>query len=42
MFLRRGAPGDADRARPLIDAARRQFEQLGMTGWVARAPLLAK
>jgi hypothetical protein len=37
MFLRRGGPGDADRAGPLLDAARRQFEQLGMTGWSLRA-----
>ena len=37
MFLRRGGPGDADRAGPLLDAAQRQFEQLGMTGWSLRA-----
>ena len=37
MFLRRGRPHDADRAGPLLDAARRQFEHLGMTGWSLRA-----
>jgi predicted ATPase/class 3 adenylate cyclase len=37
MFLRRGEPDDGDRARPLLEAARRQFEEIGMTGWLARA-----
>ncbi|HEX6380437.1 MAG TPA: hypothetical protein VF180_04250, partial [Acidimicrobiia bacterium] len=37
MLLRRGGPHDADRAVPLLDAARRQFEQLDMTGWILRA-----
>lgn len=33
--------GDAERARPLLDAARRQFETIGMTGWIRRADDLA-
>ncbi|HEV8624576.1 MAG TPA: hypothetical protein VG034_08970 [Acidimicrobiia bacterium] len=37
MFVRRTASGDADRARPLLQAARHQFDDLGMTGWVRRA-----
>jgi len=37
MYLRRGQPGDLERARPLLDAARRQFEDMGMTGWIRRA-----
>jgi len=34
---RRGAPGDGERARRLLDAARLQFEALGMTGWLRHA-----
>jgi tetratricopeptide (TPR) repeat protein len=42
MYVRRGQPGDLDqRARPLVDAARSQFEALGMTGWVRRAEELS-
>ncbi len=37
VFLRRGGP-HADQAGPLLDAARRQFEQLGMSGWVRACP----
>ncbi|HEV8623086.1 MAG TPA: AAA family ATPase [Acidimicrobiia bacterium] len=37
VHLRRGAPGDAEQARPLIEAALRQFRSIGMTGWVRRA-----
>jgi tetratricopeptide (TPR) repeat protein len=37
MHVDRGAPGDAERARFLLGAARRQFEALGMTGWIQRA-----
>jgi class 3 adenylate cyclase/tetratricopeptide (TPR) repeat protein len=37
MSVRRGQPGDLDRAGPLLDAARRQFEEIGMTGWIRRA-----
>ncbi|MGH9010964.1 MAG: ATP-binding protein [Acidimicrobiia bacterium] len=34
--------GDAARARPLLEAARRQFESIGMTGWIRRADDLAR
>jgi tetratricopeptide (TPR) repeat protein len=37
MYLRRGQPGDLERARPLLDAAHRQFTDMGMTGWIRRA-----
>lgn len=37
MFLRRGAAGDTERARPFLDAASQQFQTLGMTGWIQRA-----
>jgi len=37
MFIRRGRSGDVDRAHPLLQSARRQFEDLGMTGWLHRA-----
>ena len=36
MLLRRGGP-HAEGARPLLDAARRQFELLGMSGWARHA-----
>ena len=42
MYARRGAPGDAERARPLLDAALRQFRTLGMPGWIRRAEALLK
>ncbi|MDQ3944933.1 MAG: hypothetical protein M3357_07265 [Actinomycetota bacterium] len=32
MYVRRGKPGDLNRARPLLDAARRQFEEIGYDG----------
>ncbi len=41
MFVRRDAAGDRDRARPLLEAARRQFETIGMTGWIGRTDELA-
>ncbi len=41
MYARRGAPGDRDRARPLLDSARSRFESLGMTGWLRRAEALS-
>jgi class 3 adenylate cyclase/tetratricopeptide (TPR) repeat protein len=37
MYLRHAQPGDLERARPLLDAAHRQFEDMGMTGWIRRA-----
>jgi tetratricopeptide (TPR) repeat protein len=42
MYARRGAPGDPERARPLLDAALRQFGTLGMPGWIRRAEALLK
>jgi tetratricopeptide (TPR) repeat protein len=36
MYLRRDGRGDDDRARTLVDAGRRQFEAIGMTGWIRR------
>jgi tetratricopeptide (TPR) repeat protein len=41
MLARRGEPGDPEAARPLLTAARRQFESIGMTGWLRRADELA-
>jgi tetratricopeptide (TPR) repeat protein len=40
MYLRRDAPGDRGRAAPLLDAALRQFRELGMWGWIRRAETL--
>jgi class 3 adenylate cyclase/tetratricopeptide (TPR) repeat protein len=40
MYVRRGEPGDFDRARPLVEAASRQFEAIGMTGWIRRVDQL--
>lgn len=37
MAVRRMRPGDTAAARPQLEAARRQFEVLGMTGWARRA-----
>ena len=42
MYARRGAPGDPERAWPLLDAALRQFRTLGMPGWIRRAEALLK
>lgn len=42
MRLWRDAPGDRDRAAELLDAAQRQFEAIGMPGWVARAETMRK
>jgi DNA-binding NarL/FixJ family response regulator len=42
MYLRWGGPGAADRARPLLDNAIRQFTSLGMSGWVRRAEETAR
>jgi hypothetical protein len=41
MYARRGASGDAARARPLLDAALSQFRALDMPGWIRRAEALA-
>jgi hypothetical protein len=40
MFARRGAAGDAERARALLEVALRQFRAIGMNGWTARAEAL--
>ena len=37
MYTRRGDAGDRDQVRPLLAAARHQFENIGMTGWIDRA-----
>lgn len=37
MFVRRSAPGDAERARTRLDAALAGFLAIGMSGWVRRA-----
>jgi tetratricopeptide (TPR) repeat protein len=37
MYARRDAPGDKELARPLLDAAVRGFEDIGMPGWLRRA-----
>jgi DNA-binding winged helix-turn-helix (wHTH) protein len=37
MYVRRGARGDAARARRLLDAAVPQFQAIGMPGWIERA-----
>jgi non-specific serine/threonine protein kinase len=37
MYLRRGAPGDCERATTLLGPALEQFRSLGMTGWARRA-----
>jgi hypothetical protein len=41
MYVRRGGPGDINRVRPLFEAAHRQFENLGMTGWIHQAEELS-
>jgi hypothetical protein len=40
MYTRRGDPGDAERALPLLDAALAQFRTLDMPGWIRRAEAL--
>ncbi|MGO9454127.1 MAG: ATP-binding protein [Candidatus Binataceae bacterium] len=37
MYLRRGAPGDRERTRPLLATASQHFQTLGMTGWLRSA-----
>ena len=41
MYVRRGSPGDTDHARPLLEVAHKQFESIGMTGWIRRAQEVA-
>jgi class 3 adenylate cyclase/tetratricopeptide (TPR) repeat protein len=41
MYQRRGALGDRERARALLDRARTQFEDIGMSGWLRRTAQLA-
>ncbi len=36
MAVHRMSPGDTAAARPRLEAARRQFDELGMTGWARR------
>jgi class 3 adenylate cyclase/tetratricopeptide (TPR) repeat protein len=40
MYARRAAPGDRERVLPLLDAAVRHFEAIGMPGWIRRAEAL--
>jgi tetratricopeptide (TPR) repeat protein len=42
MYVRRNGPGDPELARPLLEGALRQFEAIGMTGWVRRAEELSR
>jgi DNA-binding SARP family transcriptional activator len=42
MYFRRTATGDLARARHLLNSARRQFEEVGMTGWIRKAQDLSK
>jgi hypothetical protein len=42
MLLRRGEPGNVQRARPLLESAHRQFELIGMPGWIRRAEELGR
>src|SRR5262245_25079387 len=40
MYARRDAPGDRERAAPLLDAALAQFRTLDVPGWIERAEAL--
>ena len=42
MLLTRGDPGDADRARNLIEQALAMYRELGMETYAARASALAQ
>ena len=42
MYARRGAAGDAKRAAPLLEAALRQFRDIGMPGWIRCAESLLR
>ncbi len=37
MYIRRGEPGDRERAARLLKAALSQFREIAMTGWITRA-----
>jgi hypothetical protein len=41
-FVRRGGPGDPERAPSLLGAPLGQFQSIGMTGWVRRAEELGR
>ena len=41
MYLRRGLPGDQERALPCLDKALQQFRALRMNGWIRRVEQLA-
>jgi len=42
MYVRRGRRGDRNRAAPLVEAALRQFREIGMTGWIVLAEELER
>src|SRR5262249_12831247 len=42
MYVRRGDPGDVERAAPLLDAALAQFRGIGMPGWIRCAEHLLR
>jgi len=42
MYARRALPQDSSRARALLEGARRQFEEIGMPGWIRRADELSR
>jgi tetratricopeptide (TPR) repeat protein len=42
MYVRRGAVGDGERARPLLESALAQFKTIGMPGWIRRAEHLLR
>ena len=42
MYVRRGEPGDAKRAAPLLEAALAQFRDIGMPGWIRCAEHLLR
>ena len=42
MCVRRGEPGDPQRAAPLLEAALRQFRDIGMPGWIRCAEHLLR
>ena len=41
-YVRRGKPGDAKRAAPLLEAALAQFRDIGMPGWIRCAEYLLR